>query len=198
MGYDYSGGGLNGPNRHMAEFIRMLRAGETRGQQRQALMDRAMMVGATAGIGAIGHALEGRESVRATGERNAARAASAQKVSDAGIRQSSEQYAAPDYDPSKASAMGHTADVPAWLTAAQGESPGDIQAQAKEATDTQAMNKAAAGAPIGGIRTPGALDSSGQEADVRAADISTGKNLMNAADTMDDTHGGMARSLRRR
>lgn len=200
MGYDYSGGGLNGPNRHMADAIKALRAGQTRGQESRALMDRIALVAGTTGVGAIGHMIEARHSENAQAERDASVAGAARKVSDDKIRASSQQYAAPDYDPGRAAAMGHSADVPAWLTQAQGHAEQPLISDlAKEAQDTQQMNKAAAGAPIGGHRPPAALDAADKDSDVRAADISTGKNLMNSADVMDDgTYGGMGRSLRRR
>jgi hypothetical protein len=200
MGYDYSGGGLGGPERHWAETIKRIRAGETNGQKNRALLDKAMFAGVGAGIGAIGHSMESAESMEKQANqrkegvmRDAIADQTKQSAFNDKIRGQSQKYAeaGSEYETNPYGA----APVPDWLKQAHGdhgENPyvGDA---ATAALDSQNMNSAAAGAAIGGYRPPSGLDDVHNDADTRAADISTGKNLMKTGSMM----GGMGSTLPR-
>ncbi len=192
MGYDYSGGGLSGPDRHMAEAIKMLRAGQTRGQQNRALLDKVLVTGATAGIGAIGHAIEANKSLelqenqhKATIMRDAiddqSRRAGSEAAQDRLTRASSEQYASPEYTPPSPDDQRY-GGAPAWLE--------DVQGAADTAKQNQRTNASAAGVAIGGYHTPEGAEQSSANANAQFRDIGTSQDMMKM--------GGMMNSQARR
>ena len=62
MSYDYRGGGTNNGTQAWAQYIDDLRHGRTIKQQNRDLLNRAAVVGTSAGIGALGHVYQGQKS----------------------------------------------------------------------------------------------------------------------------------------
>ncbi len=184
----------------MARAIQTLRRGESIGQQDEAMQRKAAMVGFQAMLGAVGHSIQADGS-RKLQEQQKNRSIMSGAIDDAtrkaGLARVEAARPSPDYVPNAAVETRGAHDVPSWLSQAQGQpvnGPDYIKEAAKSASDNQNLNSAAAGANIGGYRTPGGLDGVDQDSDSRAADIMTGKNIMKATENM----GGMMGSLPRR
>ncbi len=184
----------------MARAIATLRAGQSRSQQNQALADKALLAGAQAGIGTVGHVIDATRSEKLQKEqrqRSIMSGAIDDATRKAGLARIEAAKPSPDYVSNAAVETQGAHDLPSWLSQAQGQpvsGPDYIKEAAKSASDNQNVNIAAAGANIGGYRTPSGADDIDVDSDGRAADIQTGKNIMKATQHM----GGMMGSLARR
>ncbi len=188
MSYDYSGGGLGGPNRHMAQAIAALRAGQTKPQRERAFLDKVLLTGAGTAIGTVGHLIDAKESTdlqanqkKAGIMRDAIRDQSKLSGEQDAIRKNSQQYASPDY--AGPSAMDERyGQPPAWLTQ-------HIQSEANGALDNQSTNAGAAGVAVGGYDTPDGIANTANTAGQQAHDYAEFKNIA--------ATGGMMNSLPR-
>ncbi len=188
---------------NMARAIGVLRAGQSNSQQKQAFLEKAIVGALTAGVGVTGGIIQGQESEalqdrqkrRAAETRKAEALKSAPRVPNAPPQ---ENYGNDEYGLPRQ--MGPTG--PSYSkrmdASVQAGNPDWLKERAKEASDTQGVNIAAAGANIGGYRTPSGADDIDMDSDSRAADIQTGKNIMKATEHMGSQMGGMGMSLPRR
>lgn len=182
-------------SKDMERATHMLRTGQTRGQQNQALVDKAMFAGVQAAL-VGGQALAGRYESDKLQEEQANRGQMQRAIEnqtamrDRDARHSAEasQYA----DANQVAELGVGGrPMPGWLQQ-EGVDQGKekpVQSMAEIASKNQGLNAAAGAASIGGFRTPKGLDDTENEADMRAADINTGKSMMKT--------GGMMNSLAR-
>jgi hypothetical protein len=178
---------VHDPN--MAQAIKVLRAGGSRSQQNRAMADKALLAAGTMGLTAAGGIYSGIQSEKLQAKNAAKTQAGNIAAEDAAIRKSAAPYAAGEYKP-PAEGDQRFGQMPSWLETAQGQGDAEaVKLLANQALANQKMNVAAAGANIGGYRTPSGLTDIEDESDVRAADISTAKNMMKM--------GGMMNSLAR-
>lgn len=172
----------------MARAIANIRAGNTRGQKNQAFMDRAILTGATATIGAMGHAAEGAESKRMQEDRadeaskrgimeRAISQQTARAGNEARIGKESEQYASADYTGNPET---DGRPVPQWLKDDQGASqtPYAIPEQASGALASQRLNSSAGDAQFGGYNTAVGLANSADAEGKLTRDIARAKGGM--------------------
>jgi hypothetical protein len=163
----------------MAAAIKAVENGQTRRQQTRDMMFKILGHGAQTALTAAGGA------IAADYDRKDAE--------DKKLRDSAEQYKAPDVQQATS-----TAHVPEWLKAAQGDpteaphiDPSEAVALAAQgAKARQAVNTSAAMANIGGYHTQEGADAQDQNASAMARDIGTAKQTMEM--------GGMMNSLARK
>jgi len=182
----------------MQRAIHALRNGQTRGQREQAMLDRAIFAGiqgAATGAGALAERYNSDQMHEEQANREQMKRAienqTAMRDRDLRTMAESKQYAAADYAGPSPDARG----IPSWLKeGGEAERPTNLSLKTDEAKAQLNSNAAAAGASIGGYRTPSGLDAQDAESDTLAGDMNTGKNLMRAGSMM----GGMMGSLPRR
>ncbi len=180
----------------MARAIHNLRIGNTKGQIDRALMDKIIVTGAQAGLGAVGHVMEGQSSeALQEKQRNEQRArAAAGALKSAPLPPSTipkENYSVDEYGLPRQMGPGGPGYDKQMNSAVQGGNPDWLKSKAEEADNNQALNMAAAGANIGGYRTPAGAEASDADSDMRAANLQTGKNILDSTEHM----GGMMSSL---
>lgn len=179
-------------NEHAANAIKVVREGGTRGQQNRALMDKVMLTGAQAGVGAIGHIIEADRSIERQ-DTNRRRDIMGNAIADqtklAGqqdqIRKSSQQYAGPDYQ----APTDNQRPMPDWMGEGGEATPEALKASADLAISRQKTNVSALGQSVGGYDTPDGIETQHQAAGSAARDMATGDGIMKM--------GGMMNSLPR-
>lgn len=188
----------------MARAIQNVRAGNTRYGQNRALEDKMLMGGLQATGAMIGGAMQAQQS-QTKDINNKNRSIMSGAIDDAtrkaGLARAEAAKPSPDYVPNEAIATEGQHNVPSWLQQAQTgqvSNPDYIKEAAKQASATQDLNLSAAGANIGGYRTPSGADAIDADSDTRAADLQTGQNILKATQHMGSQMGGMGRSLARR
>lgn len=179
----------------MERLINSIREGKTREQQNRDLREKVIFSGGQALATGVGGYLQGRES-DAIQEEHRNRTGMARAIDSQTRERNRLLTPAADYVPN----TPDSPDDPEWLMS--GHLPPE-QTDLSMATDQhrqdQDGNAAAAGATIGGYRTPSAMDDQDQESDTLAADMNTGKNLMRVGGAMraGGAAGGMQRSIPR-
>ncbi len=188
----------------MARAIHNIRIGNTRSQIDQAREDKMLMAGAQATAAMINGTIQAQKSqTQAINDKNrgimsgaidsASRGAAALRsaprppsslpkhdlsVDEYGLAPNNIGAGVPSYDKQMNSSV-------------QGGNPDWLKSKAEEADNNQALNMAAAGANIGGYRTPAGAEASDADSDMRAANLQTGKNILDSTEHM----GGMMSSL---
>lgn len=173
----------------MEHAIKVLRAGQSRGQQNQALLDKVMMHGAQAGLMGANGVYQATKSDEAKEEREYARAAEASR---AALRTAPRVPNAPPVQDPQADEYGLHTDP---LTRANSERSyedemnNSVAAGAKAAQARLGMNASAELSTIGGYSTPNGRRNDQDQSDMLTRDISTANDGMQ--------HGGMMNSLSR-
>jgi hypothetical protein len=172
-----------GPSPYWQQLAADIKKGDTPYQKRQAWRDRAIAVGAQAGLQGIAGLASASHSYTNEMDQKRNEMKKAIMASAIGDAQKQDQFNRTFRPETYAQPGQQTGDAPSWL-GQHGE--GDVAAAAEAAKANATLNDAALNAPIGGVRTQQGQDNHSAQAGVLANDMATAQQGIRM--------GGMANS----